>query len=216
MTATELPDFLRTEGDRQPTRAGSGVRARSVPADVPGEVGIWIFLLGDMSIFGAFFAVFLWEGRQRPEQYADSAAALNQGIGAVNTVVLLLSSYLVVVALQAYRAGASQAMTRALWGATACAALFAGLKSTEYVLGLSSGHVPSSNVFFTFYYVLTGIHLLHVVIGLGLLTLWRRRTRRETVSGSSAVLVECAAAYWHMVDLLWIVIFTLLYLVVLP
>jgi nitric oxide reductase NorE protein len=206
---TELPSFVWA--DRRPSPALTDPPAERTPG-IPGEVGIWIFLLGDMTIFGAFFAVFLWEGRKAPELFARSTLELHQGVGAANTVVLLLSSYLVVVALDAWRRGRVTTCTRVLWAASGCGVLFALLKLGEYASGIDSGHVPASNIFFTFYYVLTGIHLLHVVIGMGLLTAWRRRVSREVVPGSGIGFAESAAAYWHMVDLLWILIFTLLYL----
>lgn len=210
MHGTELPSFVWA--DRGTSRAPTDPRADRTPG-IPGEVGIWIFLLGDMTIFGAFFAVFVWEGRRAPELFGRSTLELHQGVGAANTVVLLLSSYLVVVALDAWRQGRVTSCTRALWAASCCGVLFALLKLGEYASGIGAGHVPASNTFFTFYYVLTGIHLLHVVIGMVLLTVWRRRAVRAVVPGSGIGFAESAAAYWHMVDLLWILIFTLVYLV---
>lgn len=210
MNRTELPSFVWADDRPTPTQTS---RPDQRTPGIPGEVGIWIFLLGDMTIFGAFFAVFLWEGRRATEVFAGSTLELHQGVGAANTVVLLLSSYLVVVALDACRRGRTASCGLALWGAIGCGVLFAVIKLGEYASGIGSGHLPTTNTFFTFYYILTGIHLVHVVIGLVLLTVWRRRASREVVPGSGIGFAESAAAYWHMVDLLWILIFTLAYLV---
>jgi len=180
---------------------------------LPAEAGLWVFVFGDMTIFGAFFSVFLWENRSDRDLFSASAKELIQPIGVVNTLVLLASSYLVVLALHAHREGRLEAASRLLAGAGACGLAFGGLKAVEYSLELGSGHTPASNTFFTFYYVMTGVHLLHVLIGVVLLAFWRRRTRRSAEWSGDRAFVESAAVYWHMVDLLWIVIFALLYLV---
>ncbi|MGW5514342.1 cytochrome c oxidase subunit 3 [Nocardia africana] len=206
--ALDLPDFvwdehdhgLATEAHRQPE-----------PGDTPGELGLWVFILGDMTLFGLFFAVFLWENRLDRAGFAESAAHLHRSIGAVNTLVLLLSSYLVVVALHAYRQGSMSRVRGVLLGVIGCAVVFAALKAVEYSAALSSGHVVTSSMFWTFYFVLTGIHLLHVLIGAVLVALWRRKTQGDTSTVSGRRFPEIAAVYWHMVDLLWVVIFTLLY-----
>jgi len=179
---------------------------------LPAEPGLWVFVLGDMTIFGLFFTVFSWEGSQARELFAASAQTLVQPIGVANTLVLLLSSYFVVLALHAHRTGRFETATRMISGALGCAVAFALLKAVEYHAGITGGHVPGTNVFFTFYYVMTGVHLLHVLIGAALLLVWRRRTKRVEPFDVGRRLVEASAVYWHMVDLLWILIFTIVYL----
>lgn len=205
--ALDLPGFVWDEHDH-----GLATETRRQPesGDTPGELGLWVFILGDMTLFGLFFAVFLWENRLDRAGFAESAAHLHRSIGAVNTLVLLLSSYLVVVALHAYRQGAMSRVRGVLLGVIGCAVVFAALKAVEYSAALSSGHVVTS-MFWTFYFVLTGIHLLHVLIGAVLVALWRRKTQGDTSTVSGRRFPEIAAVYWHMVDLLWVVIFTLLY-----
>jgi nitric oxide reductase NorE protein len=211
MSQRELPSFLSVEG----TAGSASTREphTKLVEGVPAEPGLWVFLFGDMTIFGAFFVVFLWERRQDPSDFAGSTAELFQPIGVVNTLVLLLSSYLVVLALEAHRRNQRERAHQLVNGALLCAFVFASLKAVEYSLELHAGHTPSSNTFFTFYYVLTGVHLLHVALGALLLFLWRRRTHRATEWSTDRGLVEAAAVYWHMVDLLWVVIFSLVYLV---
>jgi nitric oxide reductase NorE protein len=206
-----LPDFLWADSTQAPIETAPQITR---PDDgTPGEPGVWIFILGDMSIFGAFFVVFLWENRGDRKLFAESTQDLFQSIGAINTLVLLLSSYLVVLAVRAQRAGRTVLVGRLLLGTLACAATFAALKAYEYSLELGNDHTPGTNVFFTFYFVLTGVHLIHVLIGACLVLAWRQRSQQERPWLTERSFAEGCATYWHMVDLLWIVIFTLLYLV---
>jgi nitric oxide reductase NorE protein len=209
----ELPEFLWPDDDVGP---GRRIR-RSEPATsrgrVPGEAGLWIFILGDMTLFGVMFVVFMWENRSARTVFHQSALELNRSIGVANTLVLLLSSYLVVAATWAHRRGDHARSTRLIFGALGCALAFATLKAVEYSQGIAAGHTAATNLFFTFYYVLTGIHLLHVVIGAGLLGAWASALRRRRPWEAGRRLFEGIAVYWHMVDLLWIAIFALVYLV---
>lgn len=214
MTPDDRPAFLRDRPVQQapsparPRREGS--RQRGSAGHVPGEIGLWVFILADMTIFGVFFVAFLVERGESPAQFAASRRELTTAVGAVNTFILLTSSLLVATAVRSYREGAPGA--RAPWlvlGAGGCGLAFAALKLAEWLKGLSSGLTPSGDTFFTFYYALTGVHYLHVLIGLAALGLMWRTMRRP---GGSVALVEGAASYWHMVDLLWVVLFALLYL----
>ncbi len=203
--------FLWTEDAEPATRAPRPVRvARD---DVPGEPGIWIFILGDMTVFGVFFTVFVVELRKDRDLFAESSALLHPAIGMTNTLVLLISSYLVVLAIHWHRQGQLERSNRALSRALGCALLFAALKTLEYTLEIQAGHSPASNIFFMLYFAFTGVHLMHVTIGATLLTVWRRKVRRRARWDDSRVFAESAATFWHMVDLLWIVLFALFYLV---
>lgn len=209
---TDAPAFLwtPTEAQQSSDRACRPPSRSEIPG-LPGEVGLWVFVLGDMTIFGAFFSVFAWELREDRATFAGSAADLHQPIGVANTVLLLVSSYAVVVALHAHRRGLGRLRTAALLSALGCGVGFLAIKAVEYTLEIHAGHTPGSNDFFTFYFVMTGVHALHVAIGMVLLARWLRRGRRDE-RRPTRVFTEGAAVYWHMVDLLWIVIFGLLYL----
>lgn len=210
----DLPDFLLDD----PPPASPARPARPARDDVPGEPGLWIFVLGDMALFGAFFVAFQWQARAEPALFAAASSELIVGVGLVNTLVLLTSSVFVVAAVRAVARGARDRAARALPAALGCAAVFAVLKVGEYVAETGAGNTPATGVFFTYYYVLTGIHLLHVVIGAALLgaAWWGLRPDVHTdvrtgIPTVSARFVEGAGIYWHMVDLLWVVLFTLLY-----
>lgn len=197
----------------QPTAAApSRPAARpALPGHVPGEAGIWVLVLGDMSVFGLMFVCFTWYRAQSLDLYLQSQATLDQAIGMANTLLLLTSSWFVAMAMAAVRQLRRTQAARWLLAAFACGAGFIALKGVEYGAKLAAGVTLTSNEFFTFYYVLTGLHMLHVLIGMGVLALlWTRARRAATVD--DRIWMEGGATFWHMVDLLWIVIFPLLYL----
>ncbi|MEV7737602.1 cytochrome c oxidase subunit 3 [Streptomyces sp. NPDC088921] len=177
---------------------------------VPGEPGLWIFLLGDMVMFSVFFGfIAVLHGRQ-PKMFRASQQALHPDLGLLNTLLLLTASTLVARGLRQLRAGGP---ARTLLWALLCALGFAAVKGTEYALVIHGGHTPTSNDFFLYYFVFTGIHLAHLAIGIGALTVLIVLSRRPALSRGQLLVAEGAAAYWHMVDLLWLVLFPLFYLV---
>ena len=175
----------------------------------PAEPWLWGFILADMSVFAMFFIAYLWDfGSDRPAFVAE-ASHLVVALGVVNALVLLTSSFLVVRAVQTHRAGGDP--RGALAGALLLSACFAVVKIAEYTLEIGDGHTLTSSTFFTYYYALTGLHLMHVAIGTVLLVVWRRSTR-PGARRVSIPFVEGAAGYWHMVDLLWILIFSFVFI----
>ena len=180
---------------------------------VPGESGTWVFLFGDMGVFGAFFVTFLVERATAPDLFDTARTTLHIGVGVANTLVLLTSSLLVVLAVNAMRAGAQAISSRAVAAAIACGVAFIGLKVFEYVSLASAGHGPGDNHFYLYYFILTGLHLFHVCLGLGALSFVFTQTRRTELGATRTALVEGAVCFWHLVDLLWIFLFALLYLV---
>jgi nitric oxide reductase NorE protein len=180
---------------------------------IPGESGTWVFLFGDMLVFGVFFVTFMVERAKAPEVFDVARTSLHLGIGVINTLVLLTSSLCIVVALGAIRSDAKSIATNAVSVAIACGLLFIGLKVCEYVSLATSGHGPGANNFFLYYFILTGLHLFHVCIGIGVLGFLLAQTRRSELSANRTALVESGACFWHLVDLLWIFLFALLYLV---
>lgn len=181
---------------------------------IPGEAGVWIFLFGDMGIFLVFFITFLVERSADQQLYTRSSQELGLGVGVTNTLVLLASSLAVVIALAAARRADRSLAVPAFGVAMGCGAVFVVLKAFEYTHLAAAGHGPDSDAFFTWYFVLTGLHLLHVLIGLGVLVLLIMRARRIGESnGNQLTVLESGSCFWHLVDLLWMVIFPLLYLV---
>lgn len=190
----------------------------AAPADtdarrIPGEAGTWVFLFGDMLVFGVFFVTFMVARGRTPEAFDAARATLHIGVGLLNTLVLLASSLCVVVALGAVRIGARSIATSAVTAAIGCGLLFAGLKVYEYTALVSAGHGAGAGDFYLYYFILTGLHLFHVGLGLLALSFVWTQTRRPELSGNRMALVEGGACFWHLVDLLWIFLFALLYLV---
>ncbi|MEH0577126.1 MULTISPECIES: cytochrome c oxidase subunit 3 [Streptomyces] len=177
---------------------------------VPGEPGLWVFLLGDMIMFSVFFGFIAVLHGRYPRMFRASQQALHPDLGLLNTLLLLIASALVVRGLRQLRSGRP---ARTLPWALLCALGFATVKGFEYALVIRDGHTPSSNEFFMYYFVFTGIHLAHLAIGIGALAVLIVLSRRPALSRGQLLAAEGAAAYWHMVDLLWLVLFPLFYLV---
>ncbi|MGN7781081.1 cytochrome c oxidase subunit 3 [Mycolicibacterium sp. 22603] len=180
---------------------------------IPGESGTWVFLFGDMLVFGAFFVTFLVERATAPEVFDTARTTLHIGVGVTNTLVLLTSSLCVVLTINAMRADQRALATRAAVAAMVLGLTFIALKVYEYVSLGAAGHGPGANDFYLYYFILTGLHLFHVCLGLGALSFVLSQTRRHDLSDTRTALVEGAACFWHLVDLLWIFLFALLYLV---
>lgn len=189
---------------------GAGTPAPDA-SHLPGESGIWVLILGDLTIFTLFFATFTYYRGQSLALYVEGQQSLHQSFGALNTVLLLTSSLFVALAMNALRRGGDAAAAVLLGLAFACGGGFLTVKWFEYGEKLRAGITLTTNEFYSFYYVLTGLHMVHVILGMGVLgfmawgALRGRGPRR-------LVLMESGASFWHMVDILWVLIFPLLYL----
>lgn len=179
---------------------------------LPGEAGVWVLIVGDMAVFGIFFAVFSYYRGLDPATFAAAQAQLNQTYGVVNTLLLLASSWLVAIAVQTARAGEGSVAPRCFALAGLCGLGFGGIKIIEYSEKIAAGITLTTNDFFMYYYMFTGIHFFHLLVGLVVLLFLWRRARAGIRTPGDLVFLESGASYWHMVDLLWIVLFSLLYL----
>jgi nitric oxide reductase NorE protein len=178
---------------------------------LPAEPWLWIFILADMSIFALFFVAYLWSFSDNRAAFVADAVNLSLPLGLLNTLILLTSSYLVVQAVRAHRCRELESSRRLLGWTLVASAAFAAVKIGEYGMELMNGNGLTSSAFFMYYYVLTGLHLMHVTIGSVLLIAWRQSLVHES-GPYAATTAESLAGYWHMVDLLWIVIFSFLYI----
>jgi nitric oxide reductase NorE protein len=191
----------------------STTAARPRQRHVPGEEGIWVLIFGDLAVFGVIFGVQLYYRGQEPDLFRSSQELLNQDFGALNTVLLLVSSLFVVLAVRTVRTAARRRATFFLMGALVCGAGFAVVKVVEYGEKLGAGITPLTNDFFLYYFILTGLHFFHLIIGMGVLLYLLVLSRRDAMTDRQFALFEGGACFWHMVDLLWIVLFPMLYLV---
>lgn len=172
-----------------------------------------MFIAADMAMFGLLFASFVVDRGKQAELFEASRRLLNPDIGGINTLILLTSSWLVALAVEAARRNQDLRASRLLGGAIACGLAFGLSKAFEYGQKLRAGISLLSNPFFSYYYALTGIHLLHVAAGTVILGVLLRQVRSGAYAGGRCAGLESGASYWHMVDLLWIMLFPLLYLV---
>ena len=175
---------------------------------LPGESSMWFFVVGDLIIFGVYFLAYMYYRGQDPELFLQSQAKLNLDVGALNTIVLLTSSLFVALGTSAALAGRTADGARLFAGALALGVAFPVLKLFEYVPEIVDGSTPGTNLFFMYYFVMTGLHLCHVLLGLVILSFVIRNLRGPT---PKMTFVETGATYWHMVDVLWLVLFALLY-----
>ena len=165
-----------------------------------------------MMVFAVMFGAFMYYRQREAELFEQYQPTLNQNFGAANTLVLLLSSLFVVLGMRGVQRGTTGTASNFL-AAIGCGALFTLFKYLEWSGKLSEGFSPATNNFFMLYFVLTGVHLLHLIVGIGVLTFLYTTARKPTPSPTRFAVAEGGACYWHMVDLLWIVLFALLYLI---
>jgi nitric oxide reductase NorE protein len=204
-----MTDAVDTELTRSPQPEASAPKGH-----VPGEPGIWILIFGDMVVFTVLFAVYLNSRGHKEALFAQSQGALNRNLGAINTLVLLCSSMLVVLAALAFRSEQWRHLAaRLTMAGAAVGSCFVVVKVIEYHEKVTAGLTPSTNEFFMYYFVLTGLHLAHVVIGLVVLTVLSRLARKPEPTRTHIAFFEGGACFWHMVDLLWLIIFPLFFLV---
>jgi nitric oxide reductase NorE protein len=180
---------------------------------VPGEVGLWVFILGDMVVFGWLFIVFMHQRGQNADGYDAGQNNLSLTIGVLNTLLLLTGSWFVVLGLHAVRRGYQRAGRWFFVAAMGCGLGFVFDKVLEYhhVIVLKPPQAQAD--FFMFFFVLTGIHLFHLVLGLVVLTVMWRVANKSTLRPRNFRTLEAGACFWHLVDLLWLILFALFYLV---
>ena len=185
---------------------------RGASTHLPGETGVWVFIMGDMLMFAGFFVVFVYYRAENVTLYVESQRALNQHLGALNTFLMLTSSWFVALALRAARGGMVGVGRRFIASAFLCGFAFVCVKFFEYQEKIDAGIMLTTNDFYMYYYMFTGLHLMHVLIGMGVLAFMWNVTRTGDLGEKTINTLESGASFWHMVDILWIVLFALLYL----
>lgn len=180
---------------------------------IPGDPGVWILILGDLLVFALLFFFFTYSHAGFRELFNAAQGELNQAYGVINTLFLLTSSWCIATALKSAQQGERERCVRFTVATILCGVGFIVVKLLEYVEKINSGITVLTNDFFMYYFMLTGIHFFHVLIGMGVLTyLWLKVRNDHSPVSDNLLVFETGASYWHMVDLLWIVIFYLLYL----
>ena len=176
---------------------------------ITGEQGFWVVIFGDLLAFTLFFTLYLSQRSHDLKIFATGESALDAGVGTLMTLVLLTSSLTVVRGTHALRE--NRASARYFIAALACGSAFVGLKAVEWASHVRAGETLTANGFWTWYFFLTGIHLVHVILGIVLLSYLLWLSHRMPLNSPRLRYAECSSLFWHMVDLLWVVIFPLLY-----
>ena len=178
---------------------------------IPGEEGVWVFIGGDLVAFAVFFITYAAARMQERALFETSQKLLDRDLALLNTLILLTSSLCVAQAVAAVRRSDPRARLF-LFGGIALGASFVVVKAFEYSAKIAQGFTLTTNSFSIYYYMFTGIHLVHVLIGIGVLCFAASRFDRTGRMPGGVALIEGSGAFWHLVDLLWIILFALLYL----
>ncbi len=173
--------------------------------DLPGNPIMWVLIVSELLVFGAFFISFAITRFLEPEMFFQSQGMLDQMTGGINTIVLVTSGYCAALATSAVKVGASQKCRLFLIAAIGLGGVFCVLKLREYGAKADQGIHIETNDFFTLFYLMTGFHFLHVIFGVVLLGIAAFKPKVDSV--------VTVCAFWHMVDLVWVLLFPLVYLV---
>jgi len=176
------------------------------------KLAMWIFLATEIHLFGGAFCVFAFFRWRYFEEFNHFAQQLNWQLGATNTAVLLASSYTMVRAVDAAQKGLNDKCGVWLNWTILGGLLFFVIKGIEYSSKFSHGIYPNSHIFWGLYYTMTGIHAFHVAVGIGVLIWLRILAARNRFSTVYYTPVEVVGLYWHIVDVIWIFLFPIMYL----
>jgi len=187
-------------------------------------LGMWVFLVTEVLFFGGLFAAYVVYRTAHPESWIEGSHELDVVLGAINTGVLICSSLTMALAVHAAQLGRRNAIVLYLVMTLLLGGVFLGIKAFEYHHKWVEGFVPGPyfhfpgpmgkqvQLFFALYFAMTGMHALHMVIGMGLMVFLVREAWRGRFSAAYFTPVENIGLYWHFVDIIWIFLFPLLYL----
>jgi len=188
-------------------------------------MGIWMFLATEIMFFGGLFLGYLVYRSKFPAAWVAGSHELDITLGAVNTVILIFSSLTMALAVHSAQLGKSRKTANYILATMILGLAFLGIKAVEYSAKFEHHLVPGPNfhmdspmsgqiqLYFSFYFMMTGMHAIHMVIGFGILTWLYIKARKGTFSEDYYNPVEVTGLYWHFVDIVWIFLFPLLYLI---
>lgn len=189
------------------------------------KMGVWLFLVTEILLFGGLFVVYIMYRAMYPEMFHEAHHHLNRVLGAVNTVVLICSSFTMAMAVGATQRNDTNRANQYLLITLFCAFLFMVVKYVEYTHKFHEGLLPGAffsfesaehpkiALFFSLYFMMTGLHGIHVLVGMGLILWCLIRSNKGHFGSDYYTPVEMTGIYWHLVDLIWIYLFPLLYLI---
>lgn len=186
---------------------------RITKRQLPGDLAIWIFIYAELAVFGILFILYAVAKTNYPQVFAEGHAHLNRVAGLINTIALITSSFFVVRAVEAIKENNRRASTRWLLFALLAASVYVFVKLFEYHQAISAGFELTTNKFYTYYYLLTFFHFAHVLLGMVILLFVLKNTHAGYYTPENLIGIESGASYWHMVDLVWVVLFPLVYVI---
>ena len=178
----------------------------------PGGILVWIVVVLEVMTFGMGMAVFLGQGRANVEMFRHGRAMLNQSIGMANTLILLTGGLFMANAIIKLRQGGVDAAKRWIIASIGSGLLFLVLKGVEYSDKLHHGLDMHADTFFMFYWLLTGFHFIHVLVAMVILLFMWRGIQKGRYTPSHHEDVESSAVFWHMCDLIWLLLYPVIYL----
>lgn len=188
------------------------------------KMGMWLFLYTEIILFGGLFVLYAVYLTIHPQDFIEAGKQLNRIFGLINTIILLISSFAVAASITAVQKNQKNIALWALGVTQICGLIFLVNKYFEWGHKIHNGIYPNSellldgpvghNVFFGLYYVITGLHGLHIIIGMSVLAVAMGFVASNRITPKRFVLLENAGLYWHLVDLIWIFIFPLFYLII--
>ena len=188
-------------------------------------LGMWVFLVTEVLFFGGLFLTYSVYRSWYPQAFAASSHELVVWAGTLNTAVLITSSLTMALAVHAAQTGERRPMLMFLIITMLLGATFLGVKAFEYYTEYAEHHIPGldfrfepeyfrhAQIFFSLYFMMTGLHALHMVIGLGIMSVMLWWAWRGTITAEYYSPIEISGLYWHFVDIVWIFLFPLLYLI---
>ena len=177
----------------------------------PGDLAIWIFILAELAVFAIFFTGYAFARLNNVELFNEFQQQLDRRAAFINTLALITSSFFVVRAVAAIRDDDKRLCLQWLLAALLMGAVFLVVKSAEYGHHFEQGVTLSSNTFYMFYLSLTFFHFMHVIMGMVILAAVAWKVNQGRYSAAEYTGVETGASYWHMVDLVWLILFPLVY-----
>lgn len=188
-------------------------------------LGMWVFLATEVLFFGALFLAYTVYRTTYAAEFLAASRHTLIWVGTINTAILLISSTLMVLGVHAMEEGATHRSRRCLFGTAALGSLFLTLKGFEYRTEIHEGllpgagfvmdgaHTSHAEMFFYLYFVMTGVHALHVLIGVFLISAFAFRLGRNGAHPPTTAAIDLLGLYWHFVDVVWVFLFPLIYLV---
>ncbi|WP_273207500.1 cytochrome c oxidase subunit 3 [Marinobacter subterrani] len=184
--------------------------ATPTPRHLPGDLAVWFFICAELAVFGILFIGFGVARSLDPATFHAGRQALHPWTGLLNTIGLITASYLVATAVHRLR-NRQAGVTVLLWAAVGASSIYSIGKLWEYAALYGNGFNLGTNTFWMFYFFLTFFHFMHVVLGQIILVVLAVKVRRGDYNGDDMNGMESGASYWHMVDLVWLVLFPMLY-----